>query len=197
MRAAARHGRETASWLEQEGLAAMAGAGAKLRVAMGIFEDPPRLEQAAGALLRLGLDPADLCLAAGRAAAAAGGEPLLEPWISVGQTARMLWFQYRGEARAASDCAIVSKTAMVIAETLDAASVPLPCRSPDSAIWTTIDAHLAKGDLLLVARLPSAALQDQAVRALLRHSRQPVHAEEFFMPAEPDDMDSGWAAPMA
>ena len=163
----------------------MAGEGAKLRVAMGIFEDPPRLDRAAGVLLRLGLDPADLCFAAGRAAAAVGGHPWIEPWIPAGQTAQMLWFQYRGAAHDAPGGWIASKAATLIAEALDSASASRPYHAPGSGVWTTIDAHLARGALLLVARLPSPALQDQAVRALLRHSRQPVHAEEFFMPAEP------------
>jgi hypothetical protein len=161
----------------------MAGERAKLRVVMGVFEDLACLGSAADALMNLGLDPTDLCFAAGRETAPADTADI---WIPTEQSSPMTWFQHGGPTPAASaGSGFASKAASLIAATL-AATVVAPgfYRSPVADVWNTMNTHLADGALLLFARLPSAALQDQAVRALLRYSRHPVHAEEFFSPAE-------------
>lgn len=160
----------------------MAADGKKVRFAIGVFEDLARLNRAADALIALGLDPADLCFVAGRAVASVN---TAGRWLPAKQTSQMVWFQYAAQARTAPPGGwFAMRAASLIAEALDAAGAPGSYRSPASDVWSTINTHLVKGAFVLVARLPSASLQDQAVRALLRYSRQPVHAEEFFASVE-------------
>lgn len=162
----------------------MVAGGAKLRFAMGVFEDLARLNSAADALMDLGLDPTDLCFMVERAVAPVD---TADVWIPAEQSSRMAWFQHCGPGPALAAPPggwFAAKAASLIAAAIEAAATPRPYRSPASNVWSTMNTHLANGALLLVARLPSASLQDQAVRALLRYSRQPVHAEEFFSPAE-------------
>jgi hypothetical protein len=160
----------------------MVTEGAKLRFAMGVFEDLARLNSAADALMDLGLDPADLCFMVERAVAPADTANV---WMPAEQNSHVAWFQHRGPALAAPPGGwFAGNAAWLIAAAIEAAVTSRPYRSPASDVWSTMSTHLADGALLLVARLPSASLQDQAVRALLRYSRQPVHAEEFFSPAE-------------
>lgn len=160
----------------------MAAEGAKVRFAMGVFEDLARLDRAADALIALGLDPTDLCFVTGREAACVN---TAGRWIPAEQTSQMVWFQYDAQALAAAPGGwFATRAASLIAQALDLVAAPRSYRSPVSDVWSTINTHLANGALLLVALLPSPSLQDQAVRALLRYSHQPVHAEEFFLPAE-------------
>jgi hypothetical protein len=160
----------------------MVAGGAKLRFAMGVFEDLARLNCAADALMDLGLDPADLCFMVERSVAPIDTANV---WIPAEQSSQVVWFQHCGPALAAPPGNwFAGNAASLIAAATEAAATSRPHRSPASDVWSTMNTHLADGALLLVARLPSASLQDQAVRALLRYSRQPVHAEEFFSPAE-------------
>jgi hypothetical protein len=156
------------------------GAGsAKLRFALAVFEDLGRLNRAASALLDLGLDPADLCFVSGRKAAPASC------WVPVERTSQALWFQhgYPGLSAPSGDC-LARRAASLITPMLERTGAPPSYRSPVYSVWSITNAHLAQGELLLIARLPTPSLQDQATRALLRYSREPVHAEEFFMPID-------------
>ena len=160
----------------------MVAGSAKLRFAMGVFEDLARLNSAADALIDLGLDPTDLCFMVARAAAPVD---TADVWVPAEQSSHMARFQHRGPALPSpTNGCFAATAASLIAATLGATAAPRSYRSPASDVWSTMSTHLANGGLLLVARVPSASLQDQAVRALLRYSRQPVHAEEFFLPVE-------------
>jgi hypothetical protein len=160
------------------------GAGsAKLRFSMAVFEDLARLDMAANVLVDLGLDPMDLCCVARREAApgdAAGH------WVLVERTSQGLWFQ-RSNPRlsAPSRDSLARRAASLIAPMLETSGAAPSHRSPVYSVWRIMNAHPARGELLLIARLPTPSLQDQATRALLRYSREPVHAEEFFTPIEP------------
>jgi hypothetical protein len=160
----------------------MAAGTSKLRFAIGIFEDLAGLGRAADALVDLGLDPADLCFVArpGPALDDATGR-----WVLAERTSQTLWFQHADPGLSASsgDCLAI-RAASLITPMLGATVAPPAYRSPVYDVWSTMNTHLAEGEFLLVARLSSPSLQDQATRALLRYSRRPVHAEEFFTPLE-------------
>jgi hypothetical protein len=168
---------KAAPYPQQGGTEAMAGEGAKMRFAIGIFEDLASLTRAAEALIGVGLDTSDICVAARRAALSDAPADLRSV---AGQGSQVVWFQYGSPALIAPPQGWFPTNA---APLISSVGTSRPHHSPLSDIWSTIDIELAKGALLLVARLPSTSLQDQAVRALLRYSRHPVHAEEFFSPA--------------
>lgn len=166
---------------QRKGTGAMAEAGPKIRVAIGIFDDIARLTTAAEALIALGIDPRSLCLAADRK---------IQPdsaalrWANARETSRFAWFQPLDAATDAPDVPWDQRAIDVIAETLEAGAFSsYMARSSD--VWGTISTHVSEGALLLAALLQSASLQDQAVRALLLYSPHPVHAEEFSAPARP------------
>jgi hypothetical protein len=158
----------------------MATECAKVRFAMGVFDDALQLDKAVAALIALGLDPEGLCFAAGRAAPAGDGSKLGTP---AGATSEMTWFNCRSPApEIASDSPSVVP---LIAGALNDAITPGRRRSPASEARGTVNQPLKDGAFLLVALPLTVAQQKQAARALLPPSRQPVHAGEFPSSAEP------------
>jgi hypothetical protein len=156
----------------------MAGGGEKLRFAVGVFEDVARLRSAVDDLIDLGLDPRDLCLAGSRAAVERGNA---RQWAGPSQALEVKPLHNQPTVLAVlagggSSWDVDSPVVDALREGGCGCSPP----APGAEVWSAIGDNLRKGALLLMAQLPSAALQDQAVRALLRHSRHPVHAEEFF-----------------
>jgi hypothetical protein len=152
---------------------AMAESGDKFRFAMGLFNELPRLGRAVDALQGLGLDSDSMCLAGPRAVVergsvlycASGASRLVLIAVSasrpgLGETE--LW---------ATDGPVLR--ALQLNRRFDLA------RSLAEDIWAELGEELRKGALLLIAKGSSAALQDQVVRALLRHSLHPVHSEEL------------------
>jgi hypothetical protein len=159
----------------------MAEAGPKIRVAIGVFNDIARLTAAADALIALGLAPMSLCLAAERTTKLPSAAL---HWAATENSWRFAWFHHPDAAADASGARQDRRVVDLIAEALEAAGA----RShwPHSSDgWSTINTHVSEGALLLAALVPSAPLQDQAVRVLLRHSPYPVHAEEFPAAAKP------------
>jgi hypothetical protein len=160
----------------------MAAECAKVRFAMGVFEDLPQLDKAATALIALGLDPAGLCFAAARAALAPADDSL---WVLAEHTPQLSWFEYRGRTpRGPSEDKSEKSAVALSVAALNEAIAASRRRSPASDVWNTINPHLENGAFLLVAPRLTAAQQEQATRTLLRHSRQPVHAGEFPSSAE-------------
>jgi hypothetical protein len=156
----------------------MAGGGEKLRFAVGIFNDLARLRKAVDDLIDLGLDPRDLCLAGSRAAVERGNA---KEWAGASRTLEVKPLHHHGNVLAmlaggGSSWDVDSPVVKALKEGGRGSSPP----APGAEVWSAIGDNLREGALLLMAKLPSAALQDQAVRALLRHSHHPVHAEEFF-----------------
>jgi hypothetical protein len=160
----------------------MAAPDARLRLAIAVFEDEAQRDKALAALLALGLETAALCCVDGGAApvrgnAGRGGRPA--------QVCRMALPPEGARSHAAAcEDAPPGWAACVIGET-GGGEMAGGHRPPAPAIGAAMMAHLEKGAFLLMACLPSASLQDQAVRVLLRFSRHPVHAEEIFIPGAP------------
>jgi hypothetical protein len=154
----------------------MAGGGEKLRFAVGVFEDAARLRKAVDELIDLGLDPRELCVAGNRAAIERGnadgwaGAPYVPELKQLHNNANVMAVLAGGSLGDADSPAVSA---------LRDGGHSSPT-APGAEVWSAISECLRKGALLLMAKLPSAALQDQAVRTLLRHSHHPVHAEEFF-----------------
>jgi hypothetical protein len=156
----------------------MATECAKVRFAMGVFDDALELDKAAAALIAIGLDPADLCFGSRRATPRGDGE-----LGTAAETApEMTWVNCGSRVpEAAPD----SPSAVpLIAGALDEAIVPGRRRSRPSEARGTVNQQLEDGAFLLVALPLTATQQEQAARALLRLSRQPVHAGEFPSSAE-------------
>jgi hypothetical protein len=167
--------------LAAEGTGPMAEACPKIRVAIGVFNDIARLTAAADALIALGLAPMSLCLAVERTTKLPSAAL---PWAATENCWRFAWFQRLDAHADASGASPDHRVVDLVAEALEAAGARSHWpRSSDG--WSTINTHLSKGALLLAALVPSAPLQDQAVRVLLRHSPYPVHAEEFPVAAKP------------
>lgn len=150
--------------------------GERTRFAMGLFDDVPRLKTAVIDLVALGLAPANLCLAGQRAAVENGNA---EGWAGAEHVARVVSL-----GRGAIVLGVISETAVwhvntPIARTLEARA-QARATSAMTTSWDVIIDHLDNGALLLIVLVPSASLQNEAMRILLRHSRYPVHADEFF-----------------
>jgi hypothetical protein len=155
----------------------MAAADARLRLAIALFEDEAQRDKALAALLALGLENAALCCVDSGAAPVhgnAGREGLPAQVCRVTLPPRGV----RSQAAAREETP-PGWAAFVIGEAADGLRLPAP------AIGAAMLAHLEKGAFLLMASLPSASLQDEAVRVLLRFSRHPVHAEEVFIAGAP------------
>jgi hypothetical protein len=159
----------------------MAEKPAKLRVAMGVFDNLVDLNAAVVALTDLGLEGRNLCLVTSRATVPPGATEL---WSPAGQTSHLACFQFGAAGRDASEAGFAARMTCLIAGALDAIAALGSHRLRGSHVWSTIDVQLSQGALLLAASAPSAELQNRAVRALLRYSPHPVHAEEFLPPAE-------------
>jgi hypothetical protein len=151
--------------------------GERTRFAMGLFEEVPRLKTAVRELVGLGLAPANLCLAGERAAVEACNA---DHWAGPEHAARIIPLR-----RGTIVLSVVSESALwhantPIARALEPHAHPSPTVAMITSVWDLIVEHLSNGALLLVALVPSAALQNEAMRILLRTSRHPVHADEFF-----------------
>lgn len=153
----------------------MAEYGGKIRYAMGLFEDVPSLKRAAAALVGLGIAPPSLCVAGDSAAVEATGT---ESWAETGGSPAVLPLHHDGGV-----LGVLAEGAPLWSRDTPAAR-SLGAKASESFhatdIWTAVTPHLCRGALLLIAQAPSAALQDEAMRILLRYSRYPVHAEEFI-----------------
>lgn len=176
-----RSNRDTAHWPQRQGTGAMAEKPAKLRVAMGVFDDLPHLNAAAVTLSDLGLEGENLCFVTDRAAVPPSAG---EFWTVAGQTSRLVCFQYAPTPPSDSRALFAARMACLIAGALNTVSAFKSQNLRAFHLWSAIDAQLSQGALLLAALAPSTALQDRAVRILLRYSPHPVHAEEFLQPGE-------------
>lgn len=154
----------------------MAESGAKIRFAMGFFREPRGLREAIGALVGLGLDECDIGLAGERSALERNGAghwaDRTATVLTLSQPAALpVLCLFHHEAAWAADAPIMR------ALRGDACGQPGCLTVTD--FWRGLHDRLRAGDMLLIVKVPSAALQDAAMRALLRHSDHPVHAEEF------------------
>jgi hypothetical protein len=155
----------------------MAQDGEKVRYAMGLFYDLPLLKTAASALFDLGLDPRQLCLAGERVAVESGNAGV---WTRPEHTPHIIPLPRAKTVLGVLTNGTVWGAETPIAQALEAGAQAKPQRLPATNFWDVISEHLSSGALLLIARVPTARFQDEAMRALLRYSRHPVHAEEFF-----------------
>jgi hypothetical protein len=161
---------------QPEGRWAMVEDGERTRFAMALFDDVPRLKTAAIDLVALGLAPANLCLAGERAAVENGNA---QAWAGPEHVARLVPL-----GRGTIVLSVIGETAMwhvntPIARTLEARAQASATTAMTTG-WDFIIDHLDNGALLLIALVPTAPVQNEAMRILLRYSRHPVHADEFF-----------------
>lgn len=152
---------------------AMAEYGDKFRFAMGLFDEFPRLDRAMDELINLGLSAESMCLAGLRAALDRG----TVLYFSKDAT-RPALVAMRPALGEDSETALWATDGPVW-KALQHKSRADAARSLADDIAVALGAHMRKGAVLVIARGSSAALQDQVVRALLRHSLHPVHSEEM------------------
>ena len=155
----------------------MAEVGEKTRFAMALFDDGPRLKAAAKDLVGLGLSPSSLCVAGDRAAIESGSA---DGWAGPDHTARIIPPERGRIALSIIPNHISWHANALIVQELEERTHAFAPSAPTTNSWDIIVEHLLKGALLLVALVPTAGLQNDAMRILLRYSRYPVHAEEFF-----------------
>ena len=147
----------------------------KVRVAMGMFDDDLRLGRALLELARLGIYARAVCLIGKRAA--------LEATRLAGDEAGPRLLPVDGFASLSSLAAAVAAPFGFDGAALQALQHDLDDtrrQPPGRYSRECLEDRLRSGALLLIALVPTARLQDAAVRVLLRHSQYRVHTEEFL-----------------
>ncbi len=151
--------------------------GEKTRFAMGLFDDLPRLKTAVRDLTGLGLHPSNMCVAGERAAVENSNA---EAWAGLEHVARFIPSQSGKIVLSVIPEATFWDANIPILRAFEEVPRPHAGSSLLTDTWASIGDRLSKGTLLLVTLVPSVALQNEAMRILLRYSRYPVHADEFL-----------------
>ena len=156
----------------------MAITGEKLRLAVGIFYEPPRLSRAIAELFAEGVDVQDMCLvgmpsafkAARRDGTAADGV--------------LAGFQLHNLGNLIDGCQLSASSGALLRTLLKHAKWSKgDQRLRTDWLWPELCArltdHVRQGALVLIVGTPTFASQHQCSRTLLRHSAHTVQTHEF------------------
>jgi hypothetical protein len=159
----------------------MAISGDKLRLAVGIFYEPPRLSRAVAELFAEGIGAQDMCLVGMPSAFAAARQD--EIVADGGQVPGVLaGFQLHNLGNLIDGCRLSASSGALLRTLLSHASKG-DQRLRTDRLWPELCArltdHIRQGALVLIVGTPTFASQHQCSRTLLRHSAHTVQTHEF------------------
>jgi hypothetical protein len=161
----------------------MAITGDKLRLAVGIFYEPPRLSRAIAELFAEGVGAQDMCLVGMPSAFEAARHD--EIVADGGQVAGVLaGFQLHNLGNLIDGCQLSASSGALLRTLLKHAKWSKgDQRVRTDWLWPELCArltdHIRQGALVLIVGAPTLSSQHQCSRTLLRHSAHTVQTHEF------------------